>query len=146
MKGVPVALLSSLHIENIAVVRKLDVEFGGGLTVLTGETGAGKSIIVDSIGLIMGAKPNPQLIRTGETEAYVAALFTEISDTAARRLAECGVGLEDGEVYIERIITNGGKSKAKSKRAFCFSIAFASCSRASYNDKRAKRMYAIAIS
>lgn len=106
-------MLSSLHIENIAVVRKLDVEFGGGLTVLTGETGAGKSIIVDSIGLIMGAKPNPQLIRTGETEAYVAALFTEISDTAARRLAECGVGLEDGEVYIERIITNGGKSKAK---------------------------------
>jgi len=110
---VPVALLSSLHIENIAVVRKLDVEFGGGLTVLTGETGAGKSIIIDSIGLIMGAKPNPQLIRTGETEAYVAALFTEINDNAAKQLAECGVSTDDGEVYIERTITQDGKSKAK---------------------------------
>ena len=62
-------MLELLHIENVAVVKKLDIEFSSGLTVLTGETGAGKSIIIDSLNLISGARADKELIRTGESKA-----------------------------------------------------------------------------
>ncbi|MBR4296532.1 MAG: AAA family ATPase [Clostridia bacterium] len=62
-------MLSSLHIENVAVIKDLDIDLEGGFTALTGETGAGKSIIIDSINMLIGGKLNRELIRTGEKKA-----------------------------------------------------------------------------
>lgn len=62
-------MIESLHIENIAVIRRLDVEFSSGFTVLSGETGAGKSILIDSLNLLLGARADRELIRTGEEKA-----------------------------------------------------------------------------
>ena len=106
-------MLSSLHIENIAVIKSLDVDFNGGFIVLTGETGAGKSIIIDSLALISGAKSQPQLIRTGETSASISAIFTCIQDNTESKLREMGINISDGELQLDRIIYADGKSTAK---------------------------------
>ena len=106
-------MLTSLHIENIAVIKSLDLDLQSGFTVLTGETGAGKSVIIDSISLISGAKAQPQLIRTGEERARVTALFTGIDGECAARLAESGINAPDGELEVERTISADGKSTAK---------------------------------
>ena len=71
-------MIESLHIENIAVVKSLDVDFGEGLTVLSGETGAGKSIIIDSLNLLLGGRADKELIRTGETRAEVSAVLMQL--------------------------------------------------------------------
>ena len=68
-------MLTQLHIENIAVIEKADIEFRKGLTVLTGETGAGKSIIVDSLGAVLGARTSRELVRTGADKGVVTAVF-----------------------------------------------------------------------
>lgn len=75
-------MLTQLHIENIAVIEKADIEFGKGLTVLTGETGAGKSIIVDSLGAVLGARTSRELVRTGAEYGVVSAVFE--TDAAAK--------------------------------------------------------------
>ena len=67
-------MLSSLHIENIAVIKSADIDLGSGFNVLTGETGAGKSILIDSINLILGAKPSKDMIRNGESKGFGAFL------------------------------------------------------------------------
>jgi DNA repair protein RecN (Recombination protein N) len=72
-------MLSSLHIENIAVIKQADIDLESGLHVLTGETGAGKSILIDSIELLLGARPSKDLIRNGEKKATVSAMFTDIN-------------------------------------------------------------------
>ena len=72
-------MLRTLHIENIAVIKSVDIAFDAGLTVLTGETGAGKSILIDSVGLLMGGKFSREIIRTGETRAVVSAVFDSLS-------------------------------------------------------------------
>ncbi len=105
-------MLLSLHIENIAVVKCVDFDFTGGFTVLTGETGSGKSIVIDSINLLLGAKLQRELIRTGESSAMVSGLFGELSDITRGRLAELGVELsEDGSLLVQRTITQDGKGK-----------------------------------
>ena len=71
-------MLDSLHIENIAVAKDINIDFGCGFNVLTGETGAGKSIIVDSIGLVLGNKASRELIRHGSDKAMVCAYFSNI--------------------------------------------------------------------
>ncbi len=68
-------MLTQLHIENIAVIEKADIEFRKGLTVLTGETGAGKSIVVDSLGAVLGARTSRELVRTGADKGVVSAVF-----------------------------------------------------------------------
>lgn len=106
-------MLSSLHIENIAVIKNADIDFGSGFNVLTGETGAGKSILIDSINLILGAKPSKDLIRSGESKATVSALFTEI-ERPLERARELEISPdEDGCLYITREIGADGKSKTK---------------------------------
>ena len=80
-------MLQNLHIENIAVIKSANIDFTDGFSVLTGETGAGKSIIIDSINLILGAKPQRDLIRSGEEVARVSALFSELSPSRSRRSA-----------------------------------------------------------
>lgn len=107
-------MLNSLHIENIAVIRSVDIDFSEGFTVLTGETGAGKSIIIDSINLICGAKPSKELIRSGEDTATVSALFSDIGEGCSAALSELGISPdEDGMIYLSRTVSESGKSTAK---------------------------------
>ena len=98
-------MLNVLHIENVAVVKRMDVELSPGMTVLTGETGAGKSIIVDSLNLISGARADKELIRNGEARAEVSALFSELSEETIEKIRELGYECEDGSVLISRSFT-----------------------------------------
>ena len=88
-------MLKLLKIKNIAVISGVELEFGGGLTALTGETGAGKSILIDALGLLLGARASPELIRTGEEQAVVEALVE--SAGAAGVLDAHGLPSEDGD-------------------------------------------------
>ena len=106
-------MLHSLHIENIAVIKCVDLEFSNGFMVISGETGAGKSIIIDSINLILGAKADKELIRHGESSASVSALFTELSDLTVMRCRELGISLDDNEILIHRTVSIDGKSTVK---------------------------------
>jgi len=107
-------MLQSLHIENVAVIKNLDLDFRNGFTALTGETGAGKSIIIDSINLLLGAKADRELIRTGESAAMVSGVFSELCDAAVKRLSDAGISFdEDGGITVQRNITADGKSSVK---------------------------------
>ena len=107
-------MLLSLHIENIAVIKKLDVDLSRGFTAITGETGAGKSIIIDSIGLLLGAKADRELIRTGESFAMVSGLFTDLTPTMRSALDEASVAVdEDGNILIQRTVFADGRSQIK---------------------------------
>ena len=103
-------MLQSLHIENVAVVRSLDIELSSGMTVLTGQTGAGKSIIIDSLNLLSGSRADKELIRTGETRAEVVALFSDLSDSVCAKLSEMGFEPEDRTVLLSRSITQSSSS------------------------------------
>lgn len=76
-------MLRQLTIKNIAVIDSADIEFGGGFNVLTGETGAGKSIIIDSLNMLKGERASKSVIRSGETKAQVSALVGVSDETAA---------------------------------------------------------------
>ena len=104
-------MLESIHIENIALIKKLDISFSKGFSAFTGETGAGKSIIVDSIGAICGSRLNKELIRSGADYALTEAMFTDITAQTLERCQELGVSPdEDGCLFISRKITSDGKS------------------------------------
>ncbi len=105
-------MLLSLHIENIAVIKCVDFDFRPGFMVLTGETGAGKSIVIDSINLLLGAKSERELIRTGAPSAMVSGLFGDLSDGITARLSDIGIDIgEDGTILVQRILTSDGRSK-----------------------------------
>lgn len=107
-------MLLSLHIENIAVIKCVDIDFANGFTAMTGETGAGKSIIIDSIGLLLGAKADKELIRNGEGTAMVSGLFGNLSSKDGEALSENGVGVdEEGNILVQRTISNDGRSQIK---------------------------------
>ena len=72
-------MLLSLHIENIAVIKRVNIDFSRGFMVLTGETGAGKSIIIDSLNLLLGGRADRELVRRGESTALVSAVFSTIT-------------------------------------------------------------------
>ena len=93
-------MLKLLRINNIALIPALEVEFGPGLTLLTGETGAGKSILIDALGLLLGDRASPDLIRSGEERAAVEAVF-EVEHAAAL-LEERGLSSDGDEVVIRR--------------------------------------------
>lgn len=103
-------MLTQLHIENIAVIEKADIEFRKGLTVLTGETGAGKSIIVDSLGAVLGARTSRELVRTGADKGVVTAVFE--TNNADKWLEDNGIDLED-EIIIQRRISAEGKNSCR---------------------------------
>jgi DNA repair protein RecN (Recombination protein N) len=106
-------MLLELVVENYAVIERLRVHFHAGLNLLTGETGSGKSIVVDALGLLLGGRASSETIRTGETRARVAGIFDVREHTAIRRVLEpAGLETEDGELLIEREISSGGKSRA----------------------------------
>ena len=105
-------MLSLLHIENIAVISQADITFDQGFNVLTGETGAGKSIVIDSIGAIMGERTSRDLIRTGAKSARVSALFRDLPSLPW--FEEQGAGPdENGELLIERSIQADGKNACR---------------------------------
>lgn len=106
-------MLWSLSIENIAVAKRLDIDLSKGFTVITGQTGAGKSIIIDSLLLLCGAKNGRELIRTGESRATVTGVFS-CDGAAAERLLSIGYPPdENGEISLMRIINADGRSSAK---------------------------------
>ncbi len=98
-------MLSVLKIQNIAIIESAEIEFSRGFNVLSGETGAGKSIILDSINAILGFRTSRELIRTGESQAQVVALFSDISDNVKAKLRELALPLNhDGGLLISRVI------------------------------------------
>lgn len=104
-------MLKTLVIENIAVIKKAQIEFTGGLNVLTGETGAGKSIVVDSINAILGERTSRELVRAGSDNAFVNAYFEDINDDVKLKLNEYDIPVEeDGTLLLSRKISAGGKS------------------------------------
>lgn len=107
-------MLLSLHIENIAIIEKSDIDFSDGFNVLTGETGAGKSIIIDSINLLMGSKSSKELIGPYNSYALVSAVFTEFTEKQAKMLEEIGIiPDDDGNIIISRKITGDGRNITK---------------------------------
>src|ERR1044071_10154284 len=102
-------MLLELVVENYAVVERLRVHFHAGLNLLTGETGSAKSIVVDALGLLLGARASADMVRTGESRARVAGIFDVHDHAAIRRMLEpAGLELEDGELLIEREILASG--------------------------------------
>ncbi len=106
-------MLSKLSIKNVALIERADIEFSDGLNVLSGETGAGKSVILDSVNFVLGAKADRSMIRYGETECMVKAEFSVPEDSrAVRVLRELDVET-DGEIIISRRFNDAGKSTVK---------------------------------
>ena len=107
-------MLFSLHIENIAVIKNVDIDFSQGFMALTGETGAGKSIIIDSINLLLGKKAERELIRKGASSAMVSGLFGSLRGSCLSALEECGISPdEEGNVLVQRTISEDGRSQIK---------------------------------
>ena len=105
-------MLTALSIRDVVLIERLDLNFGPGLTVLTGETGAGKSILLDSLGLAVGMRAEQGLVREGADQASVAACFSVTHGHAALTLlAEQGVELED-EIVLRRVVAKDGRSRA----------------------------------
>ena len=103
-------MLSDLHIENIAVIERADISFTKGLNVLTGETGAGKSIVIDAMFAVMGARTSRELVRTGAEKALASAVFT--SNKATCWLSDNEIDSED-ELILQRRISDDGKSSCR---------------------------------
>ncbi len=106
-------MLTSLNIENIAVIEKSEIELISGLNVLTGETGAGKSILVDAINAVLGERTSKELVRHGADNAYVTAVFDSVNDEVAAKAEELGIPTEDGTLIISRRISAQGKSTCR---------------------------------
>ena len=107
-------MLKYLHIENIAVIERSDIEFTGGFNVLTGETGAGKSIVIDSINAVLGERTSKDLIRAGCSEAEVSAVFGDLNDAVLEKLSEYDISPdEDGNILISRKLSTTGKGIIK---------------------------------
>lgn len=107
-------MLRTLDIENIAVIEKASVNFSDGLNVLTGETGAGKSIVVDSINAIMGERTSKELVRHNTDYGFVSAYFDDISESICDKLSELGIEIdEENSLLLSRKISSNGKSLCK---------------------------------
>lgn len=106
-------MLESLHIENIAVIERADVDFHDCLNVLTGETGAGKSILIDAINAVLGERVRRDLVRTGCEEACVFATFSDVSDRVKEHLATAGYPMEEDNLLIGRTIRADGKTSCR---------------------------------
>lgn len=106
-------MLAELVVENYAVIEKARVRFHRGLNLLSGETGSGKSIVVDALGLLLGARTSAEMVRTGAERARVAGIFeVALSPALTGALETAGIGIEDNELLIEREVLANGKSRA----------------------------------
>ncbi|MEA4921347.1 MAG: DNA repair protein RecN [Clostridiaceae bacterium] len=106
-------MLRSLSIENIAVIERADIDFEDGFSVLSGETGAGKSIIIDSINAILGFRVSRELIRTGTSAAFVSAYFDKIDKSAMDKAREMGFDIHDDTIIISREMYLDGRNLCK---------------------------------
>ena len=107
-------MLQLLHIENIAVIERADIELDKGLTVLSGETGAGKSIVIDSIGALLGKRVSRDLVRSGAQKGFVSAVFTDLPRALRELLDELALsGDEPDTLYVQRQISADGKSTCR---------------------------------
>lgn len=106
-------MLSELYIKNLAVIEKADVVFEAGFNVFTGETGAGKSIVIDAINAILGQRTSKEIVRSGTDKAVIQAVFTNISQAVSEKLAAYGYEAEDGELLVQREISSDGKGSAR---------------------------------
>ncbi len=106
-------MLERLHIKNIAVIDEAEIEFNKGFNVLTGETGAGKSIIIDSINMVLGERTSKSIIRNGEKKAVVEAMFSIDNSEIIKTLDENGIEVEDGMLILYRDLNTDGKSLCK---------------------------------
>ena len=106
-------MLRELSIENLAVIEKASVELGGNFNAFTGETGAGKSVIIGGINAVLGGRTTKDIVRSGAPKAVISALFDDISDRVKEKLTELGFSSEDGELVLMREITAEGKSSAR---------------------------------
>lgn len=106
-------MLSQLYIENIAVIRQATIDFQQGFHVFTGETGAGKTILISAINAVLGGRTFKEIIRTGETRATVSALFTEIPEELCKKIEVLGYPLEDNQLLVQREIDLSGKGQCR---------------------------------
>lgn len=106
-------MLSELYIENLAVIEKATIDFSDKLNVFTGETGAGKSILINGINAILGQRVTKDIVRTGTDKAVISALFTDIGDNVLQILDELGISAEDGQLFLTREIRSDGGSVAR---------------------------------
>ncbi len=106
-------MLTNLYIENIAVIEKTNIDFTRGLNILTGETGAGKSIVIDSINAVLGKRSSRGLIRSGAESAFVSAAFEDISSLVQKKLASMGYTAEDGVLLLSRELSVSGKNTCR---------------------------------
>jgi DNA repair protein RecN (Recombination protein N) len=103
--------LEEIHLKNVGVITQANLEFAKGLTVLTGETGAGKTMVLTALNLVLGGKSESSLVRSGEDRLTASALFT-IPKKKIARFENLGIEVEDGSLSISRSVTTEGKSKA----------------------------------
>lgn len=106
-------MLSQLYIENIAVIRQATIDFQQGFHVFTGETGAGKTILISAINAVLGGRTFKEIIRTGETKATVSALFTDIPDRLCEKMAALGYPPSDNQLLVQREIDLSGKGQCR---------------------------------
>ncbi len=106
-------MLRSLQIENVAVIEKAQIDFDDGFCALTGETGAGKSILIDSLSAVLGSRTSKDLVRRGSERAAVTALFEECSAVVMELLKEMGFAADDNSLLLQRIITADGRTTCR---------------------------------
>ncbi len=106
-------MLAELYIENIAVIQKATIRFQEGFHAFTGETGAGKTILISAINAVLGARTYREIIRTGETRAVVTALFTELSPEISEKITALGYPVEEGQILVQREIELDGRGSCK---------------------------------
>lgn len=107
------AMLSMLYIENIAVIEKASIDLDVGFTVMTGETGAGKSIVIDAISAVLGERTSRDIVRTGAASALVTAMFSALPESACLFLEENGMPAENSECLIQREIFADGRNSCR---------------------------------
>jgi len=104
-------MLSELHIEDLGIIDRLDLVLGNGLTVLTGETGAGKTMVLNALGLLLGERSDTSAIRKGQEQAFVEGRWL-LADSVVTRIRELGIELEDSELLVNRSVSAEGRSRA----------------------------------
>ncbi|MDF2566950.1 MAG: repair protein RecN [Oscillospiraceae bacterium] len=106
-------MLTSLYINNLAVIEKAYIDFDMGLNVFTGETGAGKSIVIDALNAILGQRATKEIVRNGEEKAVISGVFTKLTHDTIKKIEEYGFEVENDEIIIQREISSDGKSSAR---------------------------------
>ncbi len=123
-------MLRSLDIRDMLLIDRLELSFGPGLNVLTGETGAGKSILLDCLGFVLGWRSRAELVRQGAAQGEVQAVFDLPEVHPARALlAEAGITIDDDELILRRVNTLDGARRAGSMTAGCRARFCGSCPR-----------------